>query len=285
MKIKTFKQFVEPKIEKDLEGNYILNTVFGKHSIAKIKKHADGSGDILNTVMGKHSLKSKINVQEGHSESSAFFKKHDKEGQQEVHEALTSHYSKFSDNDIHAIGEYTQSSFALNRHLHANAMGEKPVKSRSGSYHDLHEKQLTAALHRHKTPEALTVYSGVHHSPEHLIKHQGGDKNKTGGIAKTSHFTSASLSARTAAGFSQEDSDSIHNKKYGKTAYGNPTHMLKIHVPKGHPGAYVDHHSSHFGEREFILPHGTKMHIHHEPEYDMSNHAMIWHARVLPHEK
>lgn len=61
-------------------------------------------------------------------------------------------------------------------------------------------------------------------------------------------------------------------------------HILKIHVPKGHPGAYVAPHSQHPHEREFTLPPGTKMHIHHEPEYCDKTHSMVWHAKVLPHE-
>jgi hypothetical protein len=36
-------------------------------------------------------------------------------------------------------------------------------------------------------------------------------------------------------------------------------HMLHIHVPKGHPGAFVDGISENQKEKEFILPRGTNL--------------------------
>jgi hypothetical protein len=95
---------------------------------------------------------------------------------------------------------------------------------------------MDSGMERHKTPHKLTVYSGIKYDPGEKM-----DKNK---IVHHPSYLSTSLDKFTAKGFS----NCTTNK-----------HVLKIHVPKGHPGAYVDHFSENPGEKEFILPRNTKL--------------------------
>ena len=252
--MKSFKEFIKSeKIETDKDGTPILNTVFGQHSKkSKVETDKDGT-PILNTVFGKHSINENI----------------DKLGKE-----LEKHYRFSHKKDLDAIRDYTYTSYPVNSHLHRKTTWKlRPLEKD----HEL-VKPMDEALNRHKTPKELTVYSGVRRSPEHAIKHAGDEKH--GVLTKTSNYTSASLDPNTAAQFTDHDTKSKYNEKFGNFV----GHMLKIHVPKGHPGAYVDHHSSHKGEKEFILPHNTRMHIHPNPEYDKETGNMIWNAHVLPHK-
>ena len=226
----------------------------------KIETDKDGT-PILNTIFGAHSIKESTEKEV-----------------KNTHDALIKHYNKFDDADKDAIYDYTNESYLVNSHMHRKVIG----KLRKGEKEHPLVKPMKQMINRHKTPQDMVVYSGIGKSPEHVIKHQKGET--TGAVVKTSNFTSTSLSKNAATDYARAVVKSKYNSKYKNSLHGRPGHILKIHVPKGHPGAYVDHHSVHRGEKEFILPHGTKMHIHPEPEYDKKTHNMIWQAHVLPHE-
>lgn len=139
----------------------------------------------------------------------------------------------------------------------------------------------------HKTPANLVVHTGVRGPSarklqNHLLKH--GDSK---GLNVIQHgYTSTSLRpsvAKNFADFSLSPETSYHDKNGEKH-----THSLKIHVPKGHPGAYIEHLAVHEHEREFILPRNTKLHIHAAPEIEhkLSNpfmkahHHYTWTAHI-----
>lgn len=266
-KIKSFKQYISD--QKDGK-KYILNTVFGKHS-------QDDKKNILNTVFGKHSQTDK-KIDEAVDPSQT------KEQIHKEHLKLANHYEYDGDQDEHDtevshISRYTKASRPLNSAMHERALGKDVPK------HSL-EDGMRKVVNKHKTPYDMTVYSGVRQSPEHLIKSQNGHKTGKGGEAHTSHFTSTSISKEQASGFAMSDDHS----KYSKGEYKDKpaVHMLKIHVPKGHPSAYVAHHSEHENEKEMILPPNTKLHIHHTPDIEKDSsgfHTAIWHAHVIPHDK
>lgn len=258
LKIKSFKQYISDK-------KYILNTVFGKHS-------QDDKKAILNTVFGKHSQSDK-KIDE------AYDPEQTREALRSTHNKLCNHYEDYTDEDKEHIARYTRASRHLNSAMHERALGKDIPKHKD-------EDGMTDAVNRHKTPHDMTVYSGVRQSPEHLIKSQNGVKTGKGGVAHTSHFMSTSISKEQASGFAAPDKYS----KYSKGEYKDKpaVHMLKIHVPKGHPSAYVAEHSEHDNEKEMILPHNTKLHIHHTPDIEKDSagfHTAIWHAHVVSHDK
>jgi len=137
------------------------------------------------------------------------------------------------------------------------------------------KKRMDEVTHLHKTPKQLDVYSAIksHFNPvEGKVYHHPG-------------FMSTSLSKFTTHNF--EHNVGIYNDK--KEKYDEHTNILHIRVPKGHPGAYVDHHSMNPGETEFILPRNTKLkHIHTHtykkpPDKNGSEHYYhVHHMEAMP---
>ena len=160
-------------------------------------------------------------------------------------------------------------SYNLNRYLHRKH-DDETTPDRYPE-HELHAKMMDKAVKTHTAPEDFHVYSGLRKSPEHNLP-------KDGNVHMPA-YTSTSLDKRTARHFARADDNSTHWD--GSKSFTPPKHILKIHVPKGHHGAYVDHHSENPGEQEYILPRDTKLHIHHTPEYDKKNHSMIWTAHPI----
>ncbi len=270
--MKRFKDFIKSKVRIELhkDGVPILNTVFGSHSRVKvgIELHKDGT-PILNTVFGKHSQKRSKVVKEDSGEHNKYGLIDDPDTTTD--NDLKDHYN-FPDGDHGIIHRYTIDSHPINNHSHALSTGA--IKTGDRVALDSSIDKMDSALAKHRTPRDLVTYSGVKESPEHTIK-------KYGNRVKTSRFTSSSLDKRIAYAFAEDDISSQIKNNSGYRV----RHMLKIHIPKGTPGAYVNHISEHRGEREFILPRNTNMHIHHEPEIDHENGLAIWHAHVLPNHE
>lgn len=209
------------------------------------------------------------------------------------HDRLLRHYNKYSEVHKKRISQYSGRSKGLNNYAHGRYDG-KPKDEKF-------EKQTIETddlVHTHKTPHAIDVYSGVPESPHHIIKKQGGYESGKGGHIILPAYTSTSLSPRIAHGFSHPDKKA--NQELAKmhkdkriTSSKNPhdimegpghTHMLHIHVPKGHAGAYIGHHSQ-YSEKEFILPRNTRLHVHHEPtithDEATGKNSFIWHAHIV----
>lgn len=144
---------------------------------------------------------------------------------------------------------------------------------------------LDRELHSHSTPFAMSVYSGTRTNIHSIAPSKDGYRRLTHvGV------TSTSIDHRIAKGFTQSHTEDEHN---------NHEHVLHIHLPKGHPGAYVAHVSKahslddiplEVNEKEFVLPRGTKLKLHpkpvttthtsHMPSGDYHNHTHTWHATV-----
>jgi hypothetical protein len=185
-----------------------------------------------------------------------------------LHKKLVKHYKNYDDNHEHYIKNYTSESSHIN-----NKLWKKTILS---SYEKKHIKNIDSVIKKHKTPKAMTVYSGLgkkHPLHDHLNK-----KNKKP-IKLIHHaFTSTSLSNNVAGKFSHSlysDKNTIEHR-----------HVLKIHVPKGHTGAYVSHISIYPREKEFIMPRGTKLHVHPVPKTEKKKdgirdiHVHTWTAHV-----
>lgn len=139
-----------------------------------------------------------------------------------------------------------------------------------------------------RTPHDMHVYSGVKFDP--LQFHQGNKVMKV----RMPAFTSTSLRPDKAEYFT---GDSGHHWSDPEDEYNDKKirsyNILKIHVPQGSRGMYVGHYSGSMGEREFILPRNSKLHIHHEPQIiDASDHdrernlgdisiKQVWHAKLV----
>jgi hypothetical protein len=129
-------------------------------------------------------------------------------------------------------------------------------------------RNLDSAINSHKTPHKLAVYSGTVHDPREL-------KNSEG-IMHHPAYLSTSIDESVGNSFAHR------NKTSDKGI--NHTHILKIHVPKGHPGAYVPATGLDLNyEKEFILPRGTNLKHIKKTKEDISNNSKIFthHMKVV----
>jgi hypothetical protein len=173
---------------------------------------------------------------------------------------LEKHYSGWGEHHIKTIQSYTSGQF---RTVNSRILG-----GMTNHIDEAHMSIMDSALHHHSTPEPMTVYSGV--SSEHAqdILHS----------EKVHHpaYLSTSISYHTASAFAKD----THFKKSERHK-----HVLAIHVPQGHPGGYIEHHTSIPMEHEFILPRDTVLHINHSKRQMVSEdtpwgkfHTYIHHA-------
>lgn len=180
-----------------------------------------------------------------------------------LEDKLKNHYKDYDEYDEGAIHDYTRSSEKTNKYLW-NKHQDGSIKNVD---HENMVKDLDNAVDKHRTPHKLSVYSGMKYDPRVKLN----EKNELNHPA----FLSTSLSQDEAHFFS----DPVNNKNNGDSE----KHILKINVPKNHPGAYVDHLSENKGEKEFILPRNTKLKykgtvIHKKDDtnrdYDIHEHNM-----------
>jgi hypothetical protein len=153
---------------------------------------------------------------------------------------LIKHYKDYNDDDKKVIANYTDCSRYLNSYHWNKSRGENKknvpeLENTTG--------QLDDALDAHRTPHKLSVYSGTKDDPRKNM-----DKD---GIVNHPAYLSTSIDNNVAQGFSSSHAknDKIFEER----------HVLKINIPKNHPGGYVAQHSSHPEENEFILPRNTKL--------------------------
>jgi hypothetical protein len=212
-----------------------------------------------------------------------------KETINKIAEPLTNHYNFGPTNslkrgeDMKAIKSYTSSSrdtnmFLHDHHYNNNGKRFEPVEAHKDTIpHQI--KKLDNALAKHQTPKPITVFSGIKHDPRTKM-----DANK---IVHHPAYLSTSINHHQAEGFGLNDDESGPSQsRKGRNEVIH--HVLKIHVPKGSTGAYVDHISSVSGEREFILPRGanlkhnhTTTEEHHVPGTDNLHSVYHFHNMTL----
>ena len=157
---------------------------------------------------------------------------------------LTQHYSDLLGDKIAQthIKHYTENSEKMNSYLwnkHKNAPYHYTTKALVSQ-----TKKLNEILHSYKSPEDLTIWSSSIHDPEKL-------KNKEG-IVHHPAFISTSTYRHVALNRDIINAVDDYN-------LNQHHHIFKIHVPKGSPGAYVDHISKFPGEFEYVLPSGMNL--------------------------
>ncbi len=252
-------------LKKELKKDSIKSE-FGDHS--KLKKIPS-----LRTYFGHHSIEDhKKELKEEKSDDN------DQEAAriEKLHKSLVPHYDTDNEADNGRIRHYTDYSRNLNDYLHRKFHGGE-----TNIHSEARAVGLQNALMKHRTPHELTVYSGLHYSPEEFFHSHGQRKGEHNEFVHPS-FLSTSLSKHQASKFTENDPDSVHGKS---NRLGESLHMLKIHVPKNHPGSYVAHISEVPREKEFILPHHTHLRVHRTPEHDPDTGTWLWHAHVLPHKE
>lgn len=201
--------------------------------------------------------------------------KADAEEETKTSHSLEKHYN-YDEEHHHTIKQYTggggssydtvNGSEPMNKALHKNK-----GKIEGTKHHNLMTR-MDKVVKKNKAPHDFHVYTGLHKSHEiNKIKTSHND------TIKLHHhgFTSTSLHKGIAVSFAQSHETKNH-------------HVLKIHVPKGHHGAYVGHHSGWNDEKEFVLPRGTKLHVHPKPtiehsnpDYPESSKYHVWHAKIV----
>lgn len=167
-------------------------------------------------------------------------------------------FHKLDQDEQFGIHAYTRHSYDLNK-AHAD----------TGDKAGVHEKltdRLDKVLHRHTLPSSLHVYSGMGPNRTYAVRNAA----KEGKHLHLPAYTSTSTSKHIGSVFSRTS----HEKDKKET------HMLHVHLPKGHAGLYIDKGGQTQTEQEFLLPRHTKLKIHPKPtvfETDTHKHH-IWHA-------
>lgn len=170
-----------------------------------------------------------------------------------LHKKLSAHYV-YDPHHIKEIESYTSSSRYINHHLYENE------KKRLGMEHDKDEttakskawahpklQRMYDAMTKHKTPKDIHVFTGLSTDPR---KHF--DPSETHTTVRMPAYTSTSLDHGIAENFVKRHSDNVQ-------------HIMRIKIPKGSHGAYVEHHTDAPGEHEFILHHGAHLKISNKP--------------------
>ena len=149
----------------------------------------------------------------------------------QAHDDVAKHFN-YSEDEAKSLTNYTNHLKGLNHKLIVGAKLEPHEERAVGA--------LDSTLSRYSAPDDLTVYSGTNSEHANIIR-----RNE---VVQHPVYLSTSISNHGA-------------KQFAASKGGD---IVKIEVPKGHPGAYVAAISGYEGEREFVLPRGTKLKFHPE---------------------
>ena len=171
-----------------------------------------------------------------------------------VHES-NPHYHQF-------VNHYTANSYNLNNRLIEHHRAGKAAPDHVESHLDYDEDRDSAPIihipsfdkliQSHRLPDHMIVYSGLHFHPN---EHRGK-------IAVVPCYMSTSLSPHVAKDFGKDWS--MTNTDGSHTTVRN---ILRLHLPKGHPGLYTDNGSHYPGQGELILSRGMRYQIGQKPTH------------------
>ena len=163
----------------------------------------------------------------------------EKDDSEEDHVLLSRHYH-FKDFPTHkkVLKNYSDSSRKRNSYLWKKHNKKEHFEPDEGIEKKIGQTDET--LKHHSTPHEIHVYSGIGYDPR--------EKKNENNIVHHPAYLSTSLDKKIAAGFGRMNSG-------GKTE----THILKLKIPKGHPGAYIAEFSHIPSEKEFVLPRGLNI--------------------------
>jgi type I site-specific restriction endonuclease len=189
---------------------------------------------------------------------------------------LIKHYKDYNDDDKKVIANYTVSSRYLNSYHWNKSRGENKknvpeLENTTG--------QLDNALDAHRTPHKLSVYSGTKDDPrknmdkDGIVNHpaylstsidnniaQRFASNHAKNVAQGfSSSRAKNVAQRFASNHAKNVAQGFSSSRAKNDKIFGEKHVLKINIPKNHPGGYIAHHSSLPEENEFILPRNTKL--------------------------
>jgi hypothetical protein len=176
------------------------------------------------------------------SEARIANRKKEQDEAHDLHKSLVNHYSNYTDKHKKSIKDYTHQSFYLND-FHWKTHNNIPTTTK----YTEDTKNMDSVVNAHKTPQNLTVYSKSIHDPRTLKNYKD--------IVHHPAYLSASIQRSVAKNLKWNHHT---DKETGEEHH----HILKIDVPRGSPGAYVDHHSSLSSQKEFIIPRGSNLKYH-----------------------
>ena len=157
----------------------------------------------------------------------------------------------FDEAELQAIDDYTGSRYAeINRYLYKGH--DDGVSPQQDEIINQTIETLDSAFEETQTPFPYTTYSG-------LSSRYSADKFKLGGEYIFRGYVSTSLDFNTAIGGFADVGDS-----------DQPV-VLQVELKKGQKAIYVDAVSAHEGERETLLPRGSKIKIISGPHVLDSN--------------
>jgi hypothetical protein len=276
-----FKTFILPKIQCGINRMRTSEKIEEKIEVASDQEHAqDEHGVNLHQLVKPHLSIEAEHIKPWYAMDAKKIDKMPHVDLDDVHWKLENHYSKFEGTHVSRIRHYTASS-----HIESfDAPSFRNINKRilNNEHHPsdhIRMEQMDEALHLHKTPEPMTVWSGI--SGEHTNTVLYSDK------VHHPSYLSTSLSPATAAAFSEDHKvlDTKYPRDYPRDYY---SHVLAIHVPEGHPGAYIEHFTAVPGEHEFIMPRDTilkidhsKREIHTTPLGSYTRHTIIHHAHPV----
>lgn len=251
--MKSFSFFIESNKKRNSEVVKEL-PVHGSHATGEAKPNPPASKVNLGNK-GKVVSEGQITHETGGASETWVSRINDHTIDKE-HEALTDHYAlhhtagHLSPDHYGHLREYTRDSSEVNGHLVHHYDEKTPLHGPISPHTHLERmaKHIQEVTKAHKAPHTIHVYSGT-----------GFDPRKYGHNGDRLHlpaFTSASLRRDKASSFARENPTTPNLRE---------KHILHIRVKKGQHGVYLGDHSRHPNEREFILPHGTKLKRTHPP--------------------
>lgn len=157
----------------------------------------------------------------------------------------------FDDTELQAIEEYTANGYAqINRYLYKGH--DEGVSTEQDENLNQTIESLDSAFEETKTPFPYTVYSG-------LSSRYSADKFKLGGEYIFRGYVSTSLDFNTAIG------------GFADVGASDQPVVLQVELKKGQKAIYLDAVSANSGERETLLPRGSKIKVISGPHVLDSN--------------
>ena len=204
---------------------------------------------------------------------------------------LDPEHPKHKEDHLAAIQDYSYVHHEeLNDNLHHSG-GKVPHKITDDNDNKVLDKHLSGALKTMKSPMDFHTYVGLKHNPENIPV--------TNGIKKAVHhgYTSTSLSDNVAEAFASTNLPNTMTNSESHPRFNrlfNSAHVLKLHIPKGSHGAYIEPHTMSNHEEEYLIHKGAQFHIDPKPtihpttiknETDGTKHnhskVIMWHGHLV----
>jgi len=177
--------------------------------------------------------------------------------------ALMQEYGQTKQSLHPEISRYTEDSSYLNRNLWQHFLNTgSDYEDNSLGEHNL--KSLDEALQSRQLPTKLTVFAGVKYNP--------GLEAAKNSYNRLYHpgYTSSSIEPGTGLEFSAR----VKRGRVKEDNFGDDPgdrHILKIHLPAGHPGEFIGTRSHFDHEKEFLIPRQTTFQIMPHPTIVRAN--------------